>query len=41
VGATTAAAGRVCEISEKSLGFLRPENISPFGNPPAGNRAAL
>jgi hypothetical protein len=41
VGATTAAAGRVCEISEKSLGFLRPENMSPFGNPSSGNRAAL
>lgn len=41
VGATTAAAARVCEISEKSLGFLRPGSMSPFDNPSAGNRAAL
>jgi hypothetical protein len=41
VGATTAAAARVCEISEKSLGFLRAGSVSPFGNPPARNRASL
>jgi hypothetical protein len=42
VDTTTAAAARVCEISEKSLGFLRPGSASPFGNPPtARNSAAL
>lgn len=41
VGATTAAAARVCEVSEKSLGFLRPGNASPFGSPRAGNGAVL
>jgi hypothetical protein len=41
VGATTAAAARVCEISEKSLGFLRQGSVTTFGNPPAGNRASL
>jgi len=41
VATTAAAAARVCEISEKSLGFLRPGNVSPFGNPPAGTRASL
>jgi hypothetical protein len=41
VGATTASAARICEISEKSLGFLRQGSVSPFGNPSAGNPASL
>jgi hypothetical protein len=38
---TTAAAARVCEISEKSLGFLRPGGVSSMRNPPARNGAVL
>jgi hypothetical protein len=38
---TTAAAARVCEISERSLRFLWPESATPLGNPSTGNRATL
>ncbi len=39
VGATTAAAARVCGASEKSLGFLRPARVGSFGNDSAGDSA--
>jgi hypothetical protein len=39
VGATTAAAARVCGVSEKSLEFLWPARLSSFGNDSAGGSA--
>ncbi len=39
VGATTAAAARVCGVSEKSLDFLRPARMSSVGNDSAGGSA--
>ncbi|MGA8367253.1 MAG: hypothetical protein ACLQMT_04035 [Candidatus Acidiferrales bacterium] len=39
VGATAAAAARVCGVSEKSLDFLRPARVSSFGDDSAGGSA--
>ncbi len=39
VGATTAAAARVCGVSEKSLDFLRPARLSSFGDDSVGGSA--
>jgi len=36
VGATTAAAARVCGISEKSLDFMKPARMISFGDDSAG-----
>jgi len=40
VGATTAAAARVCGVSEQSIDFLRPARMSSFGDDSAGGSAA-
>jgi len=41
VRAATAGAARVCEISERSLGFFGPGSATPLGKPSAGNHATL
>jgi hypothetical protein len=41
VGVTTAAAGRVCAASEKSLAFLNPPALESFRRDSAGDGAAI